>query len=392
MTNVRITKYGNIDVVTAARNRIINIFESGLPVYVNFSGGKDSLCLGHVVLTLIQEGKINPSQVIGVFVDEEAIFDGVEEIVKDWRIKFMLAGCEFRWYCIEVKHYNCFNQLANDESFICWDRNKEKDWIRRPPEFAIRYHPMLKEGNETYQTFLSRITRDGVQAIGIRLSESVQRANYFAAAMKTSGGRSPVKASNALFPIYDWNNNDVWLYLKNNNITIPIEYVYLWQVGTAKHRLRISQFFSIDTAGSLVKLSEFANGLMEKIIRREPNAYLASLYWDSEMFRRSGTNRRKIEKDLEDIDYKALTFNLLSNIQKNFETEKRRKEADNLLRRINLIVHMMDNNDWKVAHAILVAGDPKGRMTRGLVTDVIFKYAGKTGVLRKENQKGGEGQ
>ena len=200
MTNVRITKYGNIDVVTAARNRIINIFESGLPVYVAFSGGKDSLCLGHVVLTLIQEGKINPSQVIGVFVDEEAIFDGVEEIVKDWRIKFMLAGCEFRWYCIEVKHYNCFNQLANDESFICWDRNKEKDWIRRPPEFAIRYHPMLKEGNETYQTFFPRITRDGVQAIGIRLSESVQRANYFAAAMKTSGGRSPVKASNALFP------------------------------------------------------------------------------------------------------------------------------------------------------------------------------------------------
>jgi len=52
----------------------------------------------------------------------------------------------------------------------------------------------------------------------------------------------------------------------------------------------------------------------------------------------------------------------------------------------------MDNNDWKVAHAILVAGDPKGRMTRGLVTNVYFKYAGKTGALRKENQKGGEGQ
>lgn len=387
MTNVRITKYGNIDIITAARNRIVNIFDSGLPVYVAFSGGKDSLCLAHVVLKLVEEGQINASQVVGIFVDEEAIFGGVEEIVMDWRMKFMLLGCEFRWYCLEVKHYNCFNQLANDESFICWDRNKEKDWIRRPPEFSIRYHPMLKAGAETYQTFFSRITRDGIQAIGIRLSESVQRANYFASSMKTTGGRSPSKASNSLFPIYDWSNNDVWLYLKNNNITIPIEYVYLWQVGTAKHRLRISQFFSIDTAGSLVKMAEFDSSLMERIMRREPNAYLASLYWDSEMFRRSSARRRKIEEEVK--DYKKLTLDKLSDIQNNFETDKRRKEADNLMRRLTLISHMMDNNDWKVAHEILVAGDPKSRMTRGLVTNVYFKYAGKMGVLRKENEKGG---
>ena len=28
-------------------------------------------------------------------------------------------------FCLEVKHYNCFNELSNDETFICWDRYKK---------------------------------------------------------------------------------------------------------------------------------------------------------------------------------------------------------------------------------------------------------------------------
>ena len=39
--------------------------------------------------------------------------------------------------------------------------------------------------------------------------------------------------------------------------------------------------FSIDTARNLVKMDEYYPGLMERITRREPNAYLAALYWDS---------------------------------------------------------------------------------------------------------------
>lgn len=43
-------------------------------------------------------------------------------------------------------------------------------------------------------------------------------------------------------------------------------------------------------------MNEYYPDLMERIIRREPNAYLAALYWDSEMFGRSSKNRRAIEK------------------------------------------------------------------------------------------------
>lgn len=43
----------NIDVVEAAKIRIQNVFRNGLPVYMSFSGGKDSLCLSQIVMNLI---------------------------------------------------------------------------------------------------------------------------------------------------------------------------------------------------------------------------------------------------------------------------------------------------------------------------------------------------
>ena len=112
---------GTINVVEAGIVRIRNAFCNGLPVYMSFSGGKDSLCLGHLVLDMIQRGEISAGQLTVQFIDEEAIFPCIEDTVRDWRRKFILAGAKFEWYCMEVRHFNCFNQLENDESFICWD-------------------------------------------------------------------------------------------------------------------------------------------------------------------------------------------------------------------------------------------------------------------------------
>ena len=75
---------------------------------------------------------------------------------KKWRRIFMMMGAKFEWFCVEVKHYNCFNQLSNDESFICWDSTKRDVWVRRPPSFAIRSHKLLRPRIDAYQDFLPR--------------------------------------------------------------------------------------------------------------------------------------------------------------------------------------------------------------------------------------------
>lgn len=360
----------SIDVVEAAKVRITNVFRNGLPVYMSFSGGKDSLCLAHVVLTLIQDGKIDPHQLIVQFIDEEAIFPCIEDKVKEWRKTFLLTGAKFEWYCLECRHYNCFNQLTNDESFILWDKRKRDVWIRQPPTFAITYHPMLRPRLDTYQDFLPRINVGGISITGVRAAESIQRLQNVAS-MLTAGKQ--ITGKQHILPLYDWTNNDVWLYLLNNHIDIPEIYLFLWQAGTGKSQLRVSQFFSVDTARSLVKMNEYYPDLMDRVIRREPNAYLAALYWDSEMFGRNTSNRKEAEKGTEK-DYKAALLEVFSNFDELFQSKHQIFVATRYKNFFMSVSTIADNKDFKAIYEGLMSGDPKLRTFRALYQRIYGKY------------------
>ena len=374
----------SIDVVEAAKIRIRNVFRNGLPVYMSFSGGKDSLCLSQLVMNLIQAGEINPAQLTVQFIDEEAIFPCIEEKVKEWRKKFLLVGAKFEWFCMEVKHYNCFNELSNDETFICWDRYKKDVWVRKPPLFSIRNHPLLRSRIDAYQDFLPRICSDGITITGIRTAESIQRLHNVATMMKAG---KTITNKKQVFPIYDWKNNDVWMFLLKEKVDIPEIYLYLWQAGTRKGQLRVSQFFSIDTAKSLVKMNEYYPDLMERIVRREPNAYLAALYWDSEMFGRSTKARKESEKGENEKDYKAILLGLFSDMDGNFPTKHKKYVAEkyrNFFMRVSAIAN---NKDFKNIYEGLISGDPKFRTYRALFQQIYGRYVDEA--KKKEGMKNG---
>lgn len=375
----------SIDVVEAAKIRIRNVFRNGLPVYMSFSGGKDSLCLSQLVMNLIQAGEINPAQLTVQFIDEEAIFPCMDEKVREWRKKFMLVGAKFEWFCLEVKHYNCFNELSNDESFICWDRYKKDVWVRQPPSFAIRNHPMLHARRDAYQDFLPRAYADGITITGIRATESVQRLQSIATV--TRSGKNITKRRQ-IFPIYDWKDNDVWLYLLREKVDIPEIYLFLWQSGTGKRRLRVSQFFSIDTAKSLVQMNEYYPDLMERIVRREPNAYLAALYWDSEMFGRNTAARKQNEKGKAEKDYKAALLELFSDMDGNFQTKHKRYVAERYRNFFMSVSTIVDNKDCKAIYEGLISGDPKLRSFRALYQRIYGKYI--TEAKKKDGMRNGQ--
>ena len=369
----------SIDVVEAAKIRIRNVFRNGLPVYMSFSGGKDSLCLSQLVMNLIQAGEINPARLTVQFIDEEAIFPCMDEKVREWRKKFMLVGAKFEWFCLEVKHYNCFNELSNDETFICWDRYKKDVWVRQPPSFAIRNQPMLHARRDAYQDFLPRAYADGITITGIRATESVQRLQNIATT--TQSGKRITKRLQ-IFPLYDWKDNDVWLYLLQEKVDIPEIYLFLWQSGTSRRRLRVSQFFSVDTAKSLVQMNEYYPDLMERIVRREPNAYLAALYWDSEMFGRSTTARRQNEIGKKEKDYKAALLKLFSDLDGNFPTKHKRHVAEQYRKFLMRVSAIADNKDCKAIYEGLISGDPKLRTYRALYQRIYGRYV--TEAKRKE--------
>ena len=67
--------------------------------------------------------------------------------------------------------------------------------------------------------------------VGIRTAESLQRLQNIAA--MTKAGKTMTNKKQ-IFPIYDWTNNDVWLYLKQEKVDIPE--IYLFFVAIRKFK------------------------------------------------------------------------------------------------------------------------------------------------------------
>ncbi len=368
------TKEGDIDVVTAAELRIENVLSKDLDLIVSISGGKDSICMANLVYEKILKGVGNPKRITVQFVDEEAMFDDVIEIVKDWRQKFLLAGCNFEWYCVEVKHYNCLNTLEEKETFVLWDRFQKDKWVRPMPDFkVITDDKYLIPRKDNYQSFLTRKNMGKVVMQGVRANESIQRRKNFALLFSSKGGsESGITNKGFFFPIYDWTDRDVWRYIRDKNLNFPKTYMNMYQIGTPINRLRISQFFSIDTAKSLVQMNEFEPDLMDRVIRREPNAYLAMLYWDTELFRHS----RKKEKGEVEEDYQKKVQDLFKN-KDFFNTEEKKR----LARKYGALImrHGMIFNDriWRNIYNAMVGGDPKDRTYRAIAQNIYAFYTDK---------------
>ena len=343
-----------INVVDAAKTRVIDAFSQGKEVTLGFSGGKDSIVLAHIVYELAVAGKIDTSRLTVIFIDEEAMFDEVINIVKKWRAKFMEIGARFEWYCLQVKHFNCLNSMSEEETFVCWDQRKRDVWVREMPPYAITDDEFLIPYKDNYQSFLQRkqAAYNRVDMRGVRVSESVQRLKYIA----------KMKTKDTVLPIYDMKDQDVWLYIYKHNLEYPAVYENLYRIGRSKKDLRISQFFSSDTAKVLVNLGEMYPDLMERVTRREPNAYLCALYWDTEMFGRSTQKRRELMKDDERKDYKALVLDYMRHPQDFPHPELARIYRNIIMRSTGLMI----DHDWEWMWRTVQKGDPKKRTIRAI--------------------------
>lgn len=368
------TLEGNMSVVEAAERRILNAFSNGVRVYLSFSAGKDSLCMAHIIYKFIKAGKIDPKQLVVIFIDEEALYPSMEKMARQWRTLFMDCGTEFRWYCLPLKQVSGFQHLANEESWITWEPGQEDVWVRQPPPWAICRSPYLEyPGQMNYQTFCTKITRDGIQIIGVRASESVQRLQYVAAMNIQS---NKLSSRNGVAPIYDWKDTDVWLYIKQNNLYFPEAYMDLYRCGVGKHRLRLSQFFATDSCASLRKIAETNPDLWDRIQKREPNAYLTLLYWDSEMFKRTTRKRSKMESNEPKKDYKAALVDMLFTHPEKYFTNPATRHVASQYRRFYIKNDaVMTDRHRKTMYEALIAGDPKLRSLRALFTTVYTSYA-----------------
>ena len=187
------------------------------------------------------------------------------------------------------------------------------------------------------------------------------------------GANGSITRKNTIYPIYDWTTLDVWQYLREYNVDFPEAYLWMYQTGINRNQLRISQFFSVDCVSSLLHIAEFEPGLWDRILRREPNAYLALLYWDSEFYRRSSKKRRENEAPK---DYKALVRKMLiEDPDRYFTTDLSKMVATRYRREYIRMDGTIRPRDYRQMYDALVAGDPKLRTLRAIIMNVATSYA-----------------
>lgn len=364
----------SISVLDAAKTRIKNLFATGCKVYLSFSCGKDSLVMSSLVYDLIMAGEIDRKQLTVVFVDEEGLYKSMVDAAMRWRKKFMAIGVPFLWLCLPVKQVSVLDHLSASESWITWEPGKEHMWIRQPPPFAVFQHPYLRyPGEMNYQTFCKKMCADGVQMIGLRTAESLTRLQCISKA-----DLSKIKPGGAFYPIYDWKDDDVWLYIKERGLVFPEIYMRLYEAGVQRNQLRLCCFFGDCSTQGLRWIAETDNDLWERIQRREPNAYLVLLYWDSEMFRRSSKKRRELEEDEGPKDYCALCKDILF-----LNTDKYTIASDTVKhlkawRSLFLKTYgVAQQKHYKRMYEGLLYGDPKMRVLRILWTVIYTDYNSK---------------
>lgn len=368
------------NVLEAAKERIKSAFETCPKIVLSISGGKDSIVLNDIMFKLAQSGQIDKTKMEVWFIDEEAMYDSVIDAVKQIRLNWLSIGVKFRWYCFQNRHYNCLNSLTEEESFICWDKSIPDKWVRERPSFSINDDECLDDKHENYQSwFEKKLVKVGaVCMIGVRGSESVQRM----CAIAKKKGISKARVNRNLWPIYDWKDNDIWYYIKENHLDFPQTYVELWQVGVPKNKLRISQFFALDTVQSLSRLVYIEPGLYDRIVKREPNAYLLLLYSGTDMFGGKDSHvfaDHQDKRDAEDKerDYKAECIDILfhgnpRNRRIAYDEVKWKQIKHSLVSRPEL-----SDEGWKTLYKVLLLGDHKGRTLKACLFDFKDKKRNK---------------
>lgn len=213
----------------------------------------------------------------------------------------------------------------------------------------------------------------GITITGVRCAESLQRLRYIATINSTGNG---ISTDGKAYPIYDWRDSDVWKYIFDNDIDFPDVYLRMYEAGTSKKNLRICNLFAIDTCSALTRMFEVYPDLWEAVLRREPNAYLVRLYWDTEMFRRETRNKKHLDKlaNVEEVDYKSKFMEVVNHPEKYFRNKHALRLCQQYKHLIIRYSNMIQPKHYKKMYLGLISGDTKSRTLRSLQTQIYGDY------------------
>lgn len=278
--------YTNTNVHDAAIERIEFTFASFNKVYLSFSAGKDSTVMIHMVADVARRlGRSFGVLLVDLEGQYKLTIEHAEAVLDEY------ADCtEVFWCCLPISLRNAVS--VYEPQWICWDKDKQDDWIRQPYKNAVideDFFPFFKKGME-FEEFVPMFGEWYSQGetcaclVGIRTDESLNRFRTIASKTKTTfeGKRYTTKVTDSVYnvyPIFDWRTEDIWVYhAKNKHKRHNELYDRMHMAGVSLSQQRICQPYGDDQRRGLWLFHIIEPETWAKIVARVNGANSGALY------------------------------------------------------------------------------------------------------------------
>lgn len=274
-----------LNVLEASRERISYTFDNFDKIYLSFSGGKDSTVMFHLVM----EEAIKRNRRIGLlFIDWECQFELTIEHMDEMTTKYA-DYIDLYWIALEVE--TCSACSSFEPLWRSWDERKKELWTRQKHVKSIKdamflpfYYPGItfEEFVPLFAEFYSQ-GQTTASFVGIRAQESLNR---FRAIAREDVKRFDDKmfTTNSVdniwnvYPIYDWNVEDIWTYIGKNGFSYNKVYDRMHMAGLSLSQMRIDEPFGDEARKNLWIYQIIEPVTWSKFVARMSGVNSASLY------------------------------------------------------------------------------------------------------------------
>lgn len=274
----------NTNVLDAANERIRWTFDNFDRIYCSFSAGKDSGVMTHLVC---EEARKRGRKIGLFFLDWECQFTLTIDFAK--KIYAEYADCiEPYWVSVPIKTWNACSMY--EPEWTAWDESKRNLWVREKEEIAIKngeYFPFWYDGimfEEFVPTFGQWYAQGEKCAcfVGIRAQESLNRFRTVAREKPMYEGKpyttNVVENVWNVYPIYDWQTEDIWTYHGKTGKIYNKLYDRMHQAGMSIHQMRICEPMGDESRKGLWLYQVVEPSIWARIVLRINGANTGKMY------------------------------------------------------------------------------------------------------------------
>jgi predicted phosphoadenosine phosphosulfate sulfurtransferase len=247
-------RYLDLDVFSAAVQRLETIFDNFERIYVSFSGGKDSGALVQLALEVARRKNRLPLDVLHV--DLEAWYQHTADFVTRIMTR---PDVRPHWVCLPIHLRNSVSQMQ--PHWLCWEPEAKAIWVREMPRLQgvindEKHFSWFRRGME-FEEFVPLFGEEFSQGrscaclVGIRSDESLNRFRTIKSLSKRRWKRrgwTTVLTSGVVnaYPIYDWRTKDVWIAHGRRQWDYNRIYDLMHKAGLSLPQMRLCQPFGDD--------------------------------------------------------------------------------------------------------------------------------------------------